>query len=302
MNNQVHKLNKLYGTSDILTFEQSKNGLISAVVHNTLASGRVYLHGAHVTHFQPKGQEPVVWLSEKSLFVPGKAIRGGVPICWPWFGDHPNDPEKPAHGFARTALWEILNTESLEDGTTNITLGLSDTPTTRDLWNHRFNLQLTVSFATILQLSLEIINNGESSFTCSGALHSYLRIGDCKDITIHGLDGLTYLDKVDNLREKIQHGLVTIQEETDRIYLNTTAPCTIKDPALQRTLKVHKKGSNTTVIWNPGEEKSLTMKDMDDSGYKTMVCVESVNAREDSVTLQPGTKHTLQTEIEILKP
>ncbi len=298
MSTDIQTLNTTHAIPGILSFHENRYGLTAAHISSPLATGRVFLQGAHVSHFQPRDQEPLLWLSRAGFFLPGKAIRGGIPICWPWFGDHPDDPDKPAHGFVRTALWHVVYTQSLADGTTRICLELHDTAESRTIWSHAFHLQLTLSFATSLNVELQITNTGNTPFTCSGALHSYLQVADCRTITIDGVDGRHYLDKTEHFLEKTQNGAVIISGETDRIYLDTSAACTISDPGLKRSLKIRKKGSNTTVIWNPGSEKSALMNDMDDNGYRTMVCVESVNTGKDSITLLPQEVHILGTLLE----
>ena len=298
MPTDILTLNAAHAIPGILSFQENTNELISAHITNSLATGRVFLQGAHISNFQACDQEPLLWLSRTSFFLPQKAIRGGIPICWPWFGDHPDDPDKPAHGFARTALWHVTQTQSLADGATRICLQLTDTPKSRALWPHAFTLQLTITFSSTLDVALQITNTGNTPFTCSGALHSYLQVADCEEITIDGVDGCHYLDKVEHYLERTQTGALTLSGETDRIYLDTSAACTISDPGLKRSLKISKKGSNTTVVWNPGSEKSALMKDMDNSGYRTMVCVESVNTGEDSISLQPQAMHILGTTLE----
>jgi D-hexose-6-phosphate mutarotase len=268
-----------------------------ARVANRHATASIALHGAHVTAFQPRGQQPVLWVSAKSAFRPAKAIRGGIPICWPWFADHPTDPTKPAHGFVRTARWTVAGTEAAADGATRIRLALADDETTRALWPHRFELELAVTVGRSLDVTLAIRNTGDAAFTSGGALHSYFTVGDVTQVAIRGLDGRTYVDKVDRLARKVQHGVVRIAGETDRVYLDTTAECVIDDPVLRRRITVAKAGSRSTVVWNPWRAKAASMADFGDDEYPGMVCVETANAGDDVVAVPAGGRHVLRTTI-----
>jgi glucose-6-phosphate 1-epimerase len=288
-------LNSLHSIPGRLVFKEGAGGLVFAEVNNEFATGRVYLQGGHVTHFQPKEQEPVLWVSDRSLFQRGKAIRGGIPICWPWFGNHPDDGRMQAHGFVRTSLWEILGSGETAGQETYIRLGLSENEKTLVLWSHPFSLELDVIFGKGLSVSLSIKNSGDSPFRCTGALHSYFYVADSKQIRILGLAGKEYLDKDDGFRRKKQEGPVVVERETDRIYLEVTEECLVEDPVLQRIISIHKKGSKTTVVWNPGPEKSGKMPDMGENGYRNMICVETANAADDIIALAPGQTHLITT-------
>ena len=181
--NDITVLNSHYGIPGRLVFKEGDGGLVFTEVTNEFSTGRIYLQGGHVTHFQPKDQEPVLWVSDASLYETGKAIRGGIPICWPWFSDHPSDGDKPAHGFVRTSLWEVLGSGETDDQETFIRLGLSDSENTFAIWPHSFTLDLKVFFGTRLSVSLIVSNRGDRLFTYTGALHSYfnavISILDC---------------------------------------------------------------------------------------------------------------------------
>jgi glucose-6-phosphate 1-epimerase len=293
--NDTKVLNSLYGIPGRQIFKEGDDGLVFIEVNNEFATGRMYLQGGHVTHFQPKDQEPVLWVSDCSLFEPGKAIRGGIPICWPWFADHPSDDKKPAHGFVRTSPWEILGSGETDSQETFIRLGLSENEHTLAIWPHSFNLELNALFGKRLSVSLFISNSGDRTFTCTGALHSYFYVGDSGRIRILGLEGKEYLDKVDGFSRKKQEGPVVMEKETDRIYLEASGECLIEDPVMHRAICIHKKGSNTTVVWNPGAEKSEKMSDMGKNAYHNMVCVETANAANDTITLAPGEIHRIET-------
>jgi glucose-6-phosphate 1-epimerase len=253
------------------------------------------LQGGHVLRYVRAGEPPLLWVSRAAIYAPGKAVRGGVPVCWPWFGPHPTDPTKPQHGFARTVMWELRETGA-EGDLTWARLGLRDSAATHALWPHAFDLELAVRVGDRLDIAVTARNTGNAPFTCGGALHSYLAVGDVAQIKIDGLDGVRYLDKVGG-GEHTQAGPVTISGEVDRVYQGTTSTCTISDPAMGRRVVVEKAGSRTTVIWNPGIEKAHALKDFAEDEYTGMVCVEAVNAGDDTIEIAPWASHTLRTLI-----
>ena len=217
----MEDLNRRYAITDQLAFESGPGGVTLAKITNPHAEATVALHGGHVLSFFPRGHEPVLWASKQSRFEIGKAIRGGIPVCWPWFADHPTDGDKPAHGFARTALWSVTESEALKDGRTRLGLVISDNNDTRTLWPYLFRLEIDVTVGTMLQVELVATNTGKEVFTCGGALHSYFHVSSISNVVIKGLEGCSYIDKVDDSRRRVQEGPVTIDGETDRIYLET---------------------------------------------------------------------------------
>ncbi len=296
LENFLLELEKQHGIPGRLCFVKGQSGLVYAEIANDFADARIYLHGGQLTHYQPRGRQPVIWLSSNSHFEEKKSIRGGIPVCWPWFGDHSDDPGKPAHGFARTSPWQVDKTGDGEDSTF-IRLFLVDDEKTRSLWPFSFRLELKVRVGKSLVMTLKAHNTGNQPFVCTGALHSYFSVADVSSLEIIGLNGCSYLDKVENFTQKQQCGPVRFKGETDRIYLDTAGQCVINDPLLKRNISIDKKGSRTTVVWNPGPEKAALMADIKDGGYKEMVCVETANAAEDTVTVLPGQSHILQAEI-----
>ncbi len=294
---ELANLNEKYGIRDQLVFTDGPGGLITAEVSNPHGEATVALQGGHILSFRPRGQEPVLWLSRKSYFKPGKAIRGGIPVCWPWFADHPTDTDKSAHGFVRTAVWSVSETEKLANQSTRLKLSIVDNEETMKLWPHRFRLELDCTVSDVLTTKLIATNTGSEPFICGGALHSYFNISAVSNILIKGLEGCAYKDKVDQFRRKSQDGPVSVWRETDRIYLDTKADCIIEDSGMQCRIRVSKKGSRTTVVWNPWIDKARKMADFGDDEYQNMVCVETTNADTDVITLAPGGTHTLESVI-----
>jgi len=296
---KIQEFNARFAIADHVSFAAGPGALPIVTVRNAHAVATISLQGAHVTAFQPRGQDPVLWVSSQAVYAPGKAIRGGIPVCWPWFGPHPTDPTKPDHGFVRVRPWTVRETAALEDGATEVQLGLADDEDTRAIWPHAFDLQLTVTVGPTLRVALLARNTGSETFVCGGALHSYFGVGDVTSITIDGLDGCEYIDKTDGGLAKVQEGAVTISAETDRVYEETTTSCTIGDPVMGRRIVVAKEGSRSTVVWNPWRDKARRLADFGDDEYTAMVCVEVANARDDTVAVAPGDEHQLEMTVAV---
>ncbi len=299
MINELQRLNDQYGITDHLQFKAGPGELMVADIKNDQATATVALLGGHVISFQPNGQRPILWVSKHSRYQTGQPIRGGIPVAWPWFADHPADPGKPAHGFVRTALWSVTATKKLGDGATRLQLGLSDSDHSRTLWPHAFQLEIVITVGSELAVELVARNPGKLAFTCGGALHSYFNVSDATKIAVRGLEGCPYIDKVDGGKQKRQQGPVTIEAETDRIYLDTTVTCVIEDPGWERRIEIAKSGSRSTVVWNPWIDKARRMADFGDQEYLGMVCVETTNAAEDLVTVLPEEEHRLRAVISL---
>lgn len=293
----IHELNRRFGLDHHLVFAEGSGGLIFADIDNKLGTARLCLQGAHVVTYTPEGQDvPVVWVSESASFAPGKSIRGGVPVCWPWFGPHATESAFPGHGFARTVMWEVLSSRSLPDGATSITLALIENDLTRKQWPHDCSVQLTVTVGRSLNLSLATTNNGPGQLKLGEALHTYFRIGDIGQVQIVGLENASYLDKVGEHCRRTQEGAIRFSGETDRVYVDTDAVCSIVDSQLKRRIVIRKTGSRSTVVWTPWNEKADKMGDFGADGWRQMVCVETANALENCVVLEPGQTHKMTAE------
>lgn len=289
----LNLLNQKHAIENHVQLREIADGMIIAEVANQHALANIALQGAHVATFQPRGEEPVIWLSPLAKFAPGKSIRGGVPICWPWFGPHQTDSKLPGHGFARTVPWELLDTKALEDGSTFLRFGLIENDTTRAQWPHPSTAQLEVTVGKALRVELVTANTGSAPFELGEALHTYLQISDVGNMTIRGLEGCEYIDKVGATARRTQQDGIVIESEVDRVYVNTAADCVIEDKGLKRAIRIHKEGSRSTVVWNPWTEKAEKMGDFGPKLHRDMVCVESGNAMENAVTVAPGETHRL---------
>lgn len=258
--------------------------------------GDVCLQGGHVTRWSGRGGD-VLFMSRQSHFEPGQAIRGGVPVIFPWFGDDPEGRGRSAHGFVRRLPWRVIDSAETADDA-RCTLEIADDETTRALWGHRFHLQLDVVFGATLTMSLLVENRDDVPFRCEMALHTYFTVGDVRRIAIRGLEHTSYLDKVDGMRQKREGSApVAFTGEVDRVYLDTTATCQIDDPVLGRTIDVAKEGSRSTIVWNPWIDKSARMSDLGANEWSQFVCVESGNVGEAAMTLEPGARHTMITRV-----
>lgn len=285
--NPYQTLSEQYGVPGHVTFRAGPGGLAAAVIENEHASALITFAGGHVVHYQTKGQEPVLWVSPNAVFEAGKAIRGGVPVCWPWFGQHPTDSSKPMHGFVRTMVWNLAGTRALEDGSTEVRLFITDTPETRALWPHPFRLEIIVTVGPALRVELAAFNTGSEPFTYTAGLHPYFQVSDTSRIRITGLEGVSYLDKEDGFRRKPGEETLRISGPFDRIYTGTERDMVIHDEGYGRAIRIHKSGSRTSVVWNPGEN-AARMPDLGAGNERTFVCAETVNAVDDTVTVAPG--------------
>lgn len=291
---ELSRLNGDFGIPQQVLFVSGPGGLIQIDINNQYATATIVLQGAHVMTYQPHNQQPVLWLSAHGKFAPGKSIRGGVPLCWPWFGPHASMTTYPGHGFARTVMWEVTGVHSTNDGGTRLEFRLPAASKNAQQWPHLSEVALHVTVGARLELVLITRNTGDQAFVLGDALHTYFRVSDVRRIAIQGLAGCPYVDKVDGSKRKTQTGDVTIAAETDRIYLDSTGDCVIHDPGYGRQIRIAKRNSRSTIVWNPWIEKAEKMGDLGPDGYLHMVCVESANADVDVVTLAPGKEHHLQ--------
>ena len=261
-------------------------------VSTPAALGEMYLHGAHVTSWKPAGAEDVLFLSPHTIWQEGKAIRGGVPICFPWFGKKADDPHAPDHGFVRTKDWQLDSVEQNGESVT-VTLSTGSDDSTRPSWPAEFRTTYRVTFGLELVLELTTTNMGSTPIRFEEALHAYYRVGDASQARITGLDQVHYLDKTDAFREKVQAGDVTISAETDRVYLETEHSLELSDTVLHRRITVAKENSRTTVVWNPWKNKAGELKDLGEDQWRQMLCIEVSNVGEFAVELEPGQQHTM---------
>lgn len=282
----VAKLNSEYGIAGQVEFVTGKGDYPFIQVTNDQATASISVYGGQVLSFQPKGEpKDVMFLSENAYYKAGKAIKGGAPVCWPWFGPDPEGKGRPSHGFARNRMWNVLGTEAIATGETKIILGFSDTEDTQALWPNAFELAIEITVGTVLKIALVSRNLNDSPFNITQALHTYFTVGDITKTTVAGLDGTSYIDKTDDGAVKPQSGDVAIAAEVDRIYTGVPSELVIQDAALDRRIRVTSTGNSTAVVWNPWTEISIKMADLEDNDYTRFICVETTNADDDVVTV-----------------
>lgn len=289
----IAALNKRFGAAGRIAFRAGAGGLPVAALAGPYGSCEIALQGAHVLDYRPIGHAPVLFLSRKAVFAPGKPVRGGIPICWPWFGkDWPAGQEGTMHGFARRLPWTVQSAEYSAQ-VTEIRLCLHDDEHTRACWPHAFHLCLRVILDTSLRLELTTRNRDKVPFSITEAMHTYLRVREISQTTVLGLDGVRFFDAMAGQEHPAQKGAVHFHAETDRVYHDANPEIVVNDAGLGRQLTLTKRNSHTTVVWNPWIEKSRRLGDFGEDEYLQMVCVETANAMQAAVKLQPGEEHTM---------
>ena len=304
----INKLNTKFafdnesGTLKFKNYHKQSNYII-VEIENAHASASIALQGAHLLRWSPVSnnhKDDIIWLSRNAVFAEAKSVRGGIPVCWPWFGAHPEQKDFPAHGFARTQSWRVKAVNILPGGETELLFCLLPEylpESVKAMWPYKTPLEYSLKIGKNLQLQLTTFNHDKQALYISQALHSYFNIGDISAVTVYGLEAREYLDKADNFNRKKQTGPLIIDSEVDRIYLNTADDVLIDN--LKRKIIIRKQGSHSTVVWNPWKKVAEKMGDMGLNGYAQMLCVESANAAEDRVKILPGESHSLKVCYEI---
>lgn len=270
--------------------ELGNGNLPKIVITGPEAMGEIYLHGAQVTSWIPDGQSEVLFMSDRSNFSADSPIRGGVPICLPWFGPKQHDPTAPSHGVARLSEWKFQRVGLSRDGAT-VTMGLEVKNDER--FDGEFKATYIVTFGAELKLELTVQNTGHSEFTFEEALHTYYRVRDVTMVRICGLEGRDYIDKTDNGARKKQDGEIAITCETDRVYIDQTTAVVLDDPSIGRKLAIEGMNAHNVVVWNPWVEKAEALKDFGDDEWKNMICLEMGNVADKAITLAARGSHTI---------
>jgi glucose-6-phosphate 1-epimerase len=297
---EVDELNARFGLKDALRFEDGPGGLTRARIATDRATAEIYLQGAHVARWQPaSAAHPVLFLSDKSHFEVGKAIRGGVPLVLPWFAERKDGLPGGMHGFARTLPWEVVAAERRAEGVA-LSFKLLPNQTTRDLGFDHFVLVYEVVVGATLTLALEVENVGDTPLRFDEALHAYYSVSDVRQIEVSGIGDTDYLDRADNAKPKHQGvGAIRFAGETDQLHLYTQAAVTISDPVWRRRIVIEKRGSKSTVVWNPWQAKASALADLGVDAWPHFVCAEPANAAENAVTVAPGAVHTMGITVRV---
>jgi len=296
----IERMNADFGLGDRLRIVVGKAGFPMIEIDTGSARALISIYAGQVLSYRPAGGvEDLLFLSESAYFTPGRAIKGGIPVCWPWFGPDPEGKGRPAHGFVRNRPWDLLGTEALSDGGIRVHLGLSDSEETRGIWPQAFELELQATVGETLKTELVTRNRGAAAFDITQALHTYFRVGIIGQVQVLGLEGKSYIDKMDGGRQKHQQGAVRIEGEVDRIYTGVEGDLEIRDQALGRTIQIAAAGSASAVVWNPWADTAASMGDLSDDDYKEMLCVETTNAGPDVVSVAAGGEQRLSAEYRV---
>ena len=293
---RVDALNRQFGIDGLAHVISGNGGLPKLEVTANSASAEIYLHGAQITSWKPAGAQEVIFLSGHSHWEDGRAIRGGIPVCFPWFRAKVDDPKAPAHGFVRTREWQ-LDSVSAELGSVTAVFSTESDASTHRWWPHDFHLALRIMIGSTLGLELTATNTVSAPFSFEEALHTYFRVGQAGSVRVRGLNGVSYLDNVDQNRAKTQAGDVVFTGATDSAYLNTPSAAELVDSVLCRTLRTEKENSRTTVVWNPWQQGAASLSDLGMDEWRQMTCVEASNILNSAVWLEPGEHHTMRANL-----
>ena len=300
-NNTPAALGARFGIGRAITFDAGNGGLTRCRLAGAGGTAEIYLHGATVTSFVPVGGSEILYVSPKSKYEAGRAIRGGVPLVFPWFGFVTGKPECPQHGVARINSWEVVASDASADGSVMVSLRLVPSESIRKIWAHEFSMTFTVvvSGTGELLMSLTTENRGNAPWQFEDAMHTYFAVGDVRRVVVDGLEGVNYIDKFDNFVVKNQgKDPVMLTGPTDRVYLGVTADAVIHDPA-GRAIRVKKSGSRCTVVWNPWEPNAAKMADLGPENWPGFICVEACNCAEHAIMLAAGASHTTKCAISV---
>lgn len=284
----LEQLNQEYGIDGQLRFIEGKGGLTMIEIDNGQAAALISVHAGQALSFKPHdAKDDLLFVGATAYFDTGKAIKGGIPICWPWFGPDPEDKGRPAHGFVRSAPWSVIATEAVADGSTVVKLGIADNANTRAIWPHAFNLIQVITVGPTLQLELVTKNPGDLPFSITQGFHTYFKVGDVTQAQVLGLEDKRFIDKVADDAIETQDGHVAIHGEVNRIYQGIDRDLLIDDASLDRRIRIRGTNSSTCVVWNPWIETARAMGDLADDDYLTMLCVETLNADSEIIEVPP---------------
>ena len=296
------ELNTQFAIANQLSFSQRNGDWPFIQIHNAHARATISLYGGQVLGFHPHHTtDDLMFLSEHAFYEQGKAIKGGAPICWPWFGADVSGFNRGAHGFARNQLWHVVSTCELDDGATEVVLALNESPSSLALWPHTFELTSTITVGQSLKIALVTRNTSDTPMHLTQAIHTYFKVGDIGQTQVLGLENTQYIDNAvgGNREIKPQMGAIGFTQEVDRIYTHTPPTMQIVDTTWQRSIQIQTTGSHSTVVWNPWVEIAKKSADLNDGDYQKFVCVETANAAEDSVQIAPNASHRLSAEYSI---
>lgn len=288
MDADLQSLNQKYAIPGQVSFRAGPGNFVTAEINNAHASASVALLGARVISYQARGHEQLFWQCPDAANDIFWVMRGGAPVCWPWFAAHPTEPKnKPFHGLVGRMPWNLTGCTAQPDGSTELRMVVRDTPETLQHWPHAFELEMVVSIGQKLRIEWIARSPDGGGYSYTGAFHPYFHISNIRSITIGGLENTAYLDKTDQYQRKMNEGPLRITGDMDGIFLDTASEITIQDPDLGRTIHCAKEGSRTTVVWNPNL-KDKNIPGLGEGAHRSFVCVEAANAAGDVVSVEAG--------------
>ncbi|MHA3886377.1 D-hexose-6-phosphate mutarotase [Stutzerimonas degradans] len=263
--------------------------------------------GAQVLSYRQGDAAPLIWLSEQAEFKQGQSVRGGVPICWPWFGDLARNPpavqaayhsEQPApfHGLVRALPWQLAE-QRCEGDVALLEFRCTQAQAQLPGWPHAVELTLQIRLADRLRLTLTSHNRGDRPVAISQALHSYFAVSDIRQVEVEGLDGRPYVETLADWETRRQQGNLRFSGETDRIYLDLPASLSVIDHGWNRRILLASSGSSSAVLWNPWIDKAQRLSSFANDAWQRMLCIETANVLGDAFELQPGEQHAMSVEI-----
>jgi glucose-6-phosphate 1-epimerase len=297
---RIDALNERFAISGEVRIVAGNGGLAKVQVSSPLVAADIYLYGAQVTSWIPAGASEVLFLSERSHWQDGRAIRGGIPVCFPWFRGKIDDPNAPAHGVVRTRAWNLDAIAGSKDGSVTVTLSTQSDQASRHWWPHEFHAVNRIKIGASLSLELSVSNTGSTPFRFEEALHTYFRVSDVSHARVRGLNNIRYLDNMDGNREKMQNGDVTFSAPFDSAFMHTHGPLELVDEQLGRAIRTEKRNSDTTVVWNPWKQGAASLADLGDDEWKRMACVEASNILVAAIELPPDENHTMQATLSLM--
>lgn len=285
----ITELQAAFNHPNVRFYQQDQ--LVMVELKNQYGQATLTTHGATLLSYIPAGGQEVLYVSDTAIYDGSKPVRGGVPVCWPWFGAHPTDTSQKAHGIARYVVWQVEAVRDVDAGT-QVVLSLSANDELKKAWPHDFKLSLIVTLGEQLEVELRGDNLSQQDWQMSEALHTYFRVAQAPGLVIKGLEGVTYFDKNRDFAEFTQDQTLALQAPLDCVYVDHIGRVDIQDQG--RTIVMEKQNSASTIVWNPGEQGVKAFADMPDADYEVMVCVEAGNALQNSYVLPAGQSHSLK--------
>ncbi len=296
----IQTLQKRFSHIRQISFNHNPGQHPTVLIKNNHATAVISMYAAHILSYQRNNdQQDLFYLSQQAIYMPGKAIRGGIPVCWPWFGDTPESNNNPAHGFARSNFWDLIDVEQIDSGSTRIHFQLKEFEQSLKLWPKSFKLDYFITVSDELKLELKTSNCGQQGFSISEALHSYFNISNINDVIVQGLKNHSYLDKMEQYLTKEQLTELKINVATDRIYDCSEKTVYIEDPGFNRRIIIHSQGNRHIVAWNPWKQGASNLKDMPDDDYLNFICLETANALANTMTIPAGQSHSIACSYQI---